>query len=360
MKDPELQKFLNILFEIPLLNRENYFIWKPLIKDFLINFNLWNFVTGKEKKPSKSEEKDYDYRKRKAYTAIHDSISNEVQPWIREENPKKLWEVLIILFDKENGSIDDLEDKVESMTEKLQEKEQVVGKLQHLNQNLIKEICELRKEKVSFNNKLKEIEERDSENQKQKEELYNNEISKKEDEIDQLRKQNESLMRNFEENKKVDIACQTENNMSEHVDESNQSDKNNISEHVDENIQSDENNISDEKAKIEKKDKRIGLRILEKMGYNGGGLGKNNQGITTPIEIKEKRNMFGIGYQGNIQQNSCQTHGINSRQRENHNTLKPIQIHFGWNDYQSFAKINSTLRTSYRLVHAKVKFNVIE
>ena len=96
------------------------------------------------------------------------------------------------------------------------------------------------------------------------------------------------------------------------------------------------------------------------MGYNGGGLGKNNQGITTPIEIKEKRNMFGIGYQGNMKQNSWQTNGINSRQRENHNTLKPIQIHFGWNDCQSFAKINSTLRTSYRLVHAKVKFNVIE
>ena len=164
-------------------------------------------------------------------------------------------------------------------------------------------------------------------------------------------------MRNFEENKKVGIVCQTVN------DENNQSDENNISEHVDENIQSNENNISkhvDEKAKIEKQDKRIGLRILEKMGYKGGGLGKNNQGITTPIEIKEKRNMFGIGYQGNVQQNSWQTHGINSSQRENHNTLKPIQIHFGWNEYQSFAKLNSTLRTSYRLVHAKVKFNVIE
>ena len=99
MKDPELQKFLNILFEIPLLNRENYFIWKPLIKDFLIHFNLWNLVSGKEKKPSKSGEKDYDYRKRKAYTVINHSISNEVQPWIREENPKKLWEVLRILYD---------------------------------------------------------------------------------------------------------------------------------------------------------------------------------------------------------------------------------------------------------------------
>ena len=147
-----------------MLNRENYFIWKSLIKDFLIHFNLWNLVSGKEKKPSKSGEKDYDYRKRKAYIVINDSIFDEVQPWIREENPKKLWEVLRILFDQEDVSINDLEDKVESMTEQLQEKEQVVGKLQHLNQNLIKEICELRKEKVSFNIKLKESEERESEN----------------------------------------------------------------------------------------------------------------------------------------------------------------------------------------------------
>ena len=63
--DLELEEFIDLLFEIPLLNKENYFIQKPLIKDFLIHFNLWNLVNGKEKKPSKSREKYYNYRKKR-------------------------------------------------------------------------------------------------------------------------------------------------------------------------------------------------------------------------------------------------------------------------------------------------------
>jgi hypothetical protein len=50
-------------------------------------------------------------------------------------------------------------------------------------------------------------------------------------------------------------------------------------------------------GEFEKHTKGVGLRILTKMGYEKGkGLGRRVQGIVNPIEVEERPQYLGLGY----------------------------------------------------------------
>jgi len=54
--------------------------------------------------------------------------------------------------------------------------------------------------------------------------------------------------------------------------------------------------ISDRFVAFEQHTKGIGMGLLSKMAYEGGGLGKTGQVITNSIMVEERQNYQGLGY----------------------------------------------------------------
>ena len=48
----------------------------------------------------------------------------------------------------------------------------------------------------------------------------------------------------------------------------------------------------------------VGMKILMKMGYRGGGLGINGQGVTQPLEVVRRQPFASLGY-GQEEKGEC-------------------------------------------------------
>ncbi|GAB4837575.1 hypothetical protein Ancab_002425 [Ancistrocladus abbreviatus] len=86
---------------------------------------------------------------------------------------------------------------------------------------------------------------------------------------------------------------------------------------------------------FEKHTKGIGLKLLEKMGYKGGGLGKNEQGIVAPIEAKMRPKNMGMGFNDYQEAKNLPTLDISRREPDE---KQPLEVKKKENLWKKHAK----------------------
>jgi hypothetical protein len=116
-----------------------------------------------------------------------------------------------------------------------------------------------------------------------------------------------------QEKVKCDAMCDT-SDLIQKIDSSGDScflvDDNNVDVHIslscseapNDGAQNDDDHDDSDDVEIgffEKLTKGIGSELLNKMGYDDKGLGKNSQGIKKPIQVYVKPRNEGLGYEGN-------------------------------------------------------------
>lgn len=88
-----------LTYNFPKLSDYNYPSWKLDIKCVLIDRNCWEFISNPKleckKDASDSEKRDFEWRKRRAFTTIYQSIERKFQILIAQtEDGKEAWDIL--------------------------------------------------------------------------------------------------------------------------------------------------------------------------------------------------------------------------------------------------------------------------